>query len=237
MTRGRGIRSKYPFLPAQRIERAASDLLRAYAHQCGLTITPPIPVEEIVESYLDLDLRLDDLQSCSGDRRRLGEISVRARQVTVDESLDPTVYPERDGRYRFTVGHEVGHWEFHRHLVAPEGQSSLVIDEAEPSIICRAGRSNDPGEWQANQFAAYLLMPKDLVFEAWRNHRGSLDPYIAVNEIADLSARWSLGEDETPTVGVARELAPIFKVSGQAMQIRLIGLKLIRTQVPDPSLF
>ena len=196
-----------------------------------------MPVEEILESHLGLDLRLDGLQARSGDRSRLGEISILGRQVAIDESLDPTVYPEHEGRYRFTVGHEVGHWELHRHLVASAGQLSLVAEAAKTSIVCRAGRSSDPKEWQANQFSAYLLMPQDLVFQAWRDLQGNTDPYIAVEEIVDLSARWCLGEDETPTVGIARKLAQTFGVSGQAMQIRLTGLKLVCISALAPSLF
>jgi len=186
-----------------------------------------------VESHLGLDLRLEDLRG----RKALGGLRVPKRQVVIEQSLDPTIYPEREGRYRFTVGHETGHWELYRHLVAPADQSCLVMEEAEPSIICRAGRNTDRKEWQANQFAAYLLMPKNLVFAAWQSQQGSLNPYVAVDEIADLSAQWFLGEDETPTVAIALELTQVFRVSGQAMQIRLVGLGLIRTSAPEPSLF
>jgi len=36
---------------------------------------------------------------------------------------------------------------------------------------------------------------------------------------------------------VARDLAPRFQVSGQAMQIRLVGLGLILKKTPEPGLF
>jgi len=38
-------------------------------------------------------------------------------------------------------------------------------------------------------------------------------------------------------VEIARTLARQFRVSGQAMQIRLIGLGLIKTEKPAPDLF
>jgi len=224
------------YLRPEKIESTALAVIAGYARQFGITVAPPIPVDEIVESHQGLYLRLDDLQALARDRKALGSLRVRAKEIAVDLSLDPQVHPEREGRYHFTVAHEAGHWELHRHLVASHAQSSLVMGDADSSIICRAGGNSDRKEWQANQFAAYLLMPKDMVFEAWRACRGGMDPYIAVDEIADLSARWSLGESETPTVGVAREMAQVFKVSGQAMQIRLIGLRLIRTEVPEPTL-
>ena len=55
--------------------------------------------------------------------------------------------------------------------------------------------------------------------------------------MANLSAKWGLADDEQPTVDVAKDMARAFNVSGQAMQIRLIGLGLIRTEVPAPDLF
>jgi len=80
-------------------------------------------------------------------------------------------------------------------------------------------------------------MPKKMVFQAWEKEHGSLAPYIAADEIAYLSARWSLDEDTTPTVEIARNIAKTFQVSGQAMQIRLTGLGLIKKEVPVPGLF
>jgi Zn-dependent peptidase ImmA (M78 family) len=92
-------------------------------------------------------------------------------------------------------------------------------------------------EWQADSFAGFLLMPKEMVLKAWEARNGSLDPYIAKEEITDLSAKWGLAEDERPTVDIARQLARDFRVSGQAMQIRLIGLGLVKTEDPGPGLF
>ena len=92
-------------------------------------------------------------------------------------------------------------------------------------------------EWQADCFTGFFLMPKEMVQTAWKSRVGNLEPYVAAEEIADLSARWGLAEDERPTVEIARELAREFKVSGQAMQIRLVGLGLIQVKVPAPGLF
>ena len=80
-------------------------------------------------------------------------------------------------------------------------------------------------------------MPKDMVLKAWEARHGNLDPYIAEEEMADLSAKWGLAEDARPTVEIARELADEFHVSGQAMQIRLIGFGLIKAEEPEPDLF
>ena len=80
-------------------------------------------------------------------------------------------------------------------------------------------------------------MPEAAVRVAWREVRGNVEPYVATGEIVALSAQLSLAEDSTPTVGIAREMAQLFKVSGQSMQIRLQGMRLIQTQEREPDLF
>ena len=218
-----------PFLQPEEIEWGASRLLGAYAERFGVALAPPIPVDEILESHLHLDLRFKDLPRELGKPNVLGATWVRRREVAVDESLDPTLNPKMEGRYRFTLGHEVGHWQLHRHLYPGLDQGVLfpgLAQEEEPFVICRAG-DFDSKEWQANQFAAYLLMPWEMVVQAWQELRGDLEPYCAQDEILDLCERWHLGDDQTPTVRVAREMARVFNVSGQAMQIRLRGMGLI----------
>ena len=228
-------KQKSGFLKPAEIESAASVLLAAYSRRFKVTLAPPVPVDEILESHLGLDLRIDNLLRLTGKRNVLGATWVRQQRVGIDESLDPSLYPAMTGRYRFTLAHEVGHWELHRHLYS--NQEGLFTAETQPSIICRSDDKLDPKEWQANQFAGYLLMPHAMVVQAWQDRRGNLEPYDAANEIAELSDRWSLKDAETPTVEIARELAQQFSVSGQAMQIRLVGMGLIATGKSQPSLF
>lgn len=228
---------KVKFLPKEHIESAALGLLTDYGRKYGEVARPPIPVEEILEAHLGLDFALDDLPKLLGVPDVLGATWVQKRKVLIDQSLDPTVNPSKQGRYRFTVSHELGHWELHRHLfLSDPGQGFLFMEQTEPSIVCRS-KAKDPMEWQADTFAGYLLMPQEMVMRMWESLYGRLEPYVAVDEIKDLNAKWGLGEDDRPTVNVAREMADVFNVSGQAMQIRLIGLGLIKTEAPEPDLF
>jgi hypothetical protein len=226
------------FLHIDKIEGATLRLLGEYGQKYGVVEEPPIPVEEILEAHLELSLGFDDLVKQLGLSDALGATWVQDRRVLIDQSLDPTDNPTKEGRYRFTVAHEVGHWELHRHLfMENQNQTSLFGRFDKPSIVCRTGSRKEPMEWQADTFSGFLLMPKDMVFKAWESLHGSRTPYIAEDEMADLSAKWGLAEHECPTVHIARELARAFRVSGQAMQIRLIGLGLIKTKQPGPGLF
>ena len=232
---------KPPFLRKEKIERAAMNLLAGYGQKFGFVEKGPIPVEEILESHLELSLDFADLPARLGYPDVLGATWIQDRNVIIDQSLDPDEHPKKEGRYRFTIAHELGHWELHRHLFGsnPDQLSFFFAEEEnpEPSIVCRTRSRKDPMEWQADAFAGYLLMPKEMVFQSWREIYGGLEPYIAVDEIAYKSSQWGLSEDITPTVDIAREMAEAFLVSGQAMQIRLVGLNLIKTEESAPALF
>ena len=224
------------FIHRKSIEAGTQVLVADYGRRYGITVQPPIPVEEILEAHLGLTYDFADLPELLGMPNVLGGTWFRSRQVKIDESLDPSVFPSQLGRYRFTVAHEIGHWELHRdRYLSGEGQTAMFAGEDCP-VVCRSCDTS-PLEWQADHFAGYLLMPKDMVFAQWEATYGNREPYIAVSEIEDLKVRWGLGADERPTVDVARQMAPVFEVSAQAMQIRLIELGLIRTQVPEPRLF
>lgn len=229
---------KIPFLKMDDIEAAAGCLLADYGRKYGLVSSPPVPVEEILEAHLALSLDFDDLPKRLNLPDVLGATWFQNRQIVVDQSLDPTDNPAKEGRYRFTLAHEVGHWELHRRFFLDNpAQASLFGEEPKPSIVCRTASRKEPMEWQADAFSGLLLMPRDMVLAAWKARHGSLDPYIAEKEIEGLSAKWGLADDSQPTVDVARAMAKDFKVSGQAMQIRLIGLGLIKTEEPGPDLF
>lgn len=224
------------YLRKEEIEAASRRLLLAYHERFGPDGYLPIPVEEILESHLGLTLEFDDLRRRLGVADVLGATWVKDRRVVIDQSLDPTVDSRKEGRYRFTIAHELGHWELHRHVFedAP-GQGSLFEQEAPPSIVCRTGSRKDPMEWQADAFASYLLMPGKMVTEVWESIYGTQEPYGAADELADL-ARKVVGDVGQPVVGVAREVAREFRVSGTAMQIRLTELGLIRTERMLPGL-
>lgn len=224
---------KVSYLRKEDIELASLSTLDAYERQFGKVVAPPIPVEEILECHLELDFGFEDLRRSQSAPDVLGAVWMHERKVRIDESLDPTMFAAKEGRYRFTVGHEVGHWQLHRHLfLANANQVSLLGVSPEPSIVCRAGSRKPPIEWQADAFASYLLMPRAMVVRVWEEVFGSPSPYFAAREIARLTARSCSSDTDVyrRATRVAREIAKVFKVSAQAMQIRLVELGLVRNE-------
>lgn len=222
------------FLPETHIEREAEDLLAGYGARFKPITDAPVPVDEIVDCYLALRLEFADLRKELDAPDVLGAIWIEDKRVAIDESLDPSVNTHLEGRYRFTVGHEAGHWVLHREQLLAARQPGLFTGPRPPSVVCRDTSIKPPIEWQADYFASCLLMPAEIVRRLWLSETGSHDPYVAANELKDVGGKT---ERDLPTLEISRALADDFHVSGQAMQIRLLKLGLIVTKEQPPSLF
>ncbi len=109
---------------------------------------------------------------------------------------------EPEVRRRFTIAHELGHYELHRL------NKEIFVDKKQFKVLFRNEKSSTGEiliEQEANGFAAALLMPKFLV-----------EKELGKRNI-DLS-------DENSRV--IQELAEKFKVSVQAMTFRIMNLNL-----------
>jgi len=215
------------FLTAQQIEAAAMRVLGAYRRQSQQPLVPALPMEDIIATQARLDFEFVIMRDRFASDDILGALNVTERIIYVDESLDPDLHPDKHGRYRFTIAHELGHWELHRQDVTSAAQGSLFEQDGGGRILCRASQRYQPREWQANQFAAYVLMPSELLRAEWLRFTGATAP-VLLSPREMMHKRWALGEDYLPAHPLARELAQRFHVSNQAMQIRLEGMGLMR---------
>lgn len=104
-------------------------------------------------------------------------------------------------RQRFTIGHELGHLTLnHGHDLILERLVRLNFRDATSST------ASDQEEIEANQFAAELLMPRDLL-------QHSLTVLLQGKPLPDLE--------------VVRRLARRFEVSQSAMEFRLTSLGML----------
>ncbi len=232
-----------PYISKQDIELRAERLLLEFARAQGRAPVAPIPVEEILETHLGFTLDFDDLATLMVTDGSpvpadlLGATWIEKKEVFADESLDPTVRPQVLGRYRFTIGHEVGHIVLHGPGAYDPDQFNLFGEAANaPRPFCK---SQDKGfkEVQANQFASCLLMPKSLVLDAWKLRFGDIRPRTGVD--AKVRARLPGRTNLARAVALdrvldlfARTFAQQFQVSAEAMRIRLENLGLL---IRDPG--
>jgi Zn-dependent peptidase ImmA (M78 family) len=246
-----------PYLAEKVIERNAAALLAEYEHERGLTITPPIPIEDIVEKHLKLGIEFDDTHARFGVPRTsgsnldiLGAIFGDGR-IVIDESLDPEENPAKESRYRFTLAHESGHWQLHRQLIVPTTSQASVFDDApDASFICRSNQAKKREEWQADFYASCLLMPRKMILASWNEmssdeKQGILRLYTRIsqasveNRLTSCGAKGGLDLNETDDEALkcfCRSFASRFQVSPIAMRIRLEKLGLLRCAVSHQQL-
>lgn len=154
------------------IEQLAEDFLARVPAYIWDGETLPVPVEDIADSYAGLlvrdveDLRLAPGAPALGDGQTLSGLLLPERGeiwVSADEGRQ---WP---GRRRFTIAHELGHWQLHR------GDEHAVFCRAaaiDPAAAAKPDRPPLPvAEEEANGFAAAVLMPARLV----RQHYGRPD--------------------------------------------------------------
>ena len=176
----------------------------------------------------------------------LGAIFFDQKRIVIDESLDPDANPAKEGRYRYTTAHEVGHWRLHRGLFGKDpAQTSLLEPNAAPSVVCRTSQAKERIEFQADLYASCVLVPRKLVFAAWdeafpdRKQR-VLQPATPIDhpfvEIARFECRIPGAEftetDDQALDSFAKPFADRFLVSPIAMRIRLERLGLLHRTVP-----
>ncbi len=228
-------RHRVPYLRESEIEREARWLLDEWAAK-GHAVDVPVPLDDLVELHLDLNFEVADLRGRFQTGDVLGAIWFNEKVIRVDSSLDPQSNPSMLGRFNFTLAHEIAHWRLHRaHLMADPNEAWMFDANGKPAFICRDG-DRAPEEWQADQFAGCLLMPRQLLREAWADWRGD-DRQVAISsldiptELATRPANENLAMER-----FCRPLAKRFAVSAAAMRIRLQALELLVKEIP-PSLF
>jgi len=148
---------------------------RAVEHWRRLGLKPGFDIEAMVDD-LDLGILWEPIEPVDG-REVAAELKPARRRILVNEALRGFL-DANAGFYRFTLAHEVGHWDLHSEDVRA-GSDALLDDDSEPTF-CRLafGRDRAPTgleslgearrEHQANLFATYLLAPTDIFKAAFR---------------------------------------------------------------------
>jgi Zn-dependent peptidase ImmA (M78 family) len=152
----------------------------------------PFPYENIVNARGDLDvIHLDP-----DDSKVSGVILYEENENKFSVLINST---KHHNRQHFTLGHELGHYFLHQEILKKEKgfvDGDMSLDSS--NILYRLDNVTQTQlEKEANHFAASLIMPSQLVGEAWE----------IVHDI--------------------EECAKLFNVSTIAMSIRLTELELV----------
>jgi Zn-dependent peptidase ImmA (M78 family) len=243
-----------PYLTEAQIEARSDAALEEFARDREAILAPPVPVEDKLLYHLGLRLHMDDLHTRFCVPRTAGRVDILAalwiedREIRIDESLDPEVNPDMEGRYRFSIGHEIGHWELHKRYIVAASAEPVLLMKAQSPIVCRnedlqvrqrpKHDIRERMELQANKFSACLLMPRSLIFAAWQRRFKKLDPVVVEDsrrvapELQLPSTSAAQARSATPIAHrileeLISDFARQFRTSRHAMRIRLRNLALL----------
>lgn len=211
-------KNNVPILSNSEINNIAEHYARDFMPQI-MEQPQPFNIEGFLEAYLDLQI---DYQYLSNDGRYLGMIVfndtdkvivflpesnkadyIHANHGTViiDSSL---LDKKQESRYRFTLGHECGHWIFHKSYFGynPLQMSLFDMDlsylqcrEVNKNYFCTSPKGWDDArwmEWHADKFSAGILMPETAVRLLMTN---AATQYFSVYEnIALMSETFNVSE-------------------------------------------
>mgnify|MGYP006276906343 FL=1 len=160
---------------------AARDLLARYAEVYPLDSAEIVPVEDIAESFLGLRVKDAELE-----RGVSGMLEIRTREISVN-AAEGVTWPRRR---RFTIAHEVGHWQLHKDDIA-----DLVVTRTHDYVPAAREKAKTPEEIrerEANRFAAELLMPEDRIHAAVDAHGADVVEQAERFNVSALSMAWRL---------------------------------------------
>lgn len=135
-------------------------------------------------------------------------LGVQVRFSPFDDELSGMIYVKNGvpimgvnslhhpNRQRFTIAHELGHLVLHLQMIT----SNVHVDKNFPALMRdpKSATGTETIEIEANQFAAELLMPRELIEQALAGKQFDID-------------------DDGPMEQIAKK----FRVSKQALQYRI----------------
>lgn len=219
--------NKVDILSRTQIDNEAENFLMKYRPN-ALKKATKLDLETIIENDLGLDI---DYQNLDENHQILGATIFKDGYMNVYNNgkkelkkfyKNTMVFDiklsedyKQEGRFLFTLAHEIGHWVLHRkHFFIDEQQQSifdLLQEETKENFIVCAKRNENAMlyvrkktpeewiEWQADNFASSLLMPKDIFKYTYENLR----------------------ENNIEQEDIIKELSNVFGASKKACEIRI----------------
>ncbi len=206
-----------PILSKDAINDIGERLVEDFCPQ-AMTTPTEIDVDRFITRYLGLEQDFQYLSHCgvflgmtvfndtdrvpvfNPDRWEAKYIPVKAGTVIIDNIL---LEENQEHRYRFTCGHEAAHSILHAEYFKAQAKKAQLSGNGVQMVQCRrstaqygkgcrAKTDSDWLEWQANQLASAILMPKSMVIakvrEAKRIYRNNVNaPMQAVAETFNVS--------------------------------------------------
>ncbi len=140
--------------------------------------TIPVPIEEIIEFQLQIDIipvpgLKDSFEKVELDIDAF--ISSDFRSITVDKYVQEKI----GNRYRFTLAHEIGHMQLHGYLYTQFRFND--IEDWITTINQMPMSERGIVEWQANEFAGLILVPRAVLRDEFKKALKRVEETIKIS--------------------------------------------------------
>ncbi len=210
-------------LNREQIENKSKDLLLYFDidYFSKYVATPLIPITEFLNAKHEIIFKFDTTLGFNNfNYRVLGAFNPKKRIIIIDQFLKTDIQ-----KFNFTLAHELGHLALHRNVIVKyDTNEEVTITETIQESNNSKGEKSDAEwmEWQANTYAAALLMPLQIL-QIW---------LIKVQSSMGISMPEKIYVDNQPSninkyLTVINKLSQIFNVSRTAVEYRLLKLQLV----------
>jgi IrrE N-terminal-like domain len=153
------------------IETCATDILQKYGRKFKPISAPPVPIEEIIDLVVDIPIVREAIPDYYGSPV-LAKLVARgyphpALEIIVNEDKQ-LFFDQYKGTEEYSLAHELGHDVLH--IDHGSLNTLLLLETQEQSVtLCRMNSNEERDrnakrrEFQAERFAACILMPQDLL--------------------------------------------------------------------------
>ena len=228
-----------PIIRKKDMDNEASKFLQKYCPE-ALEEPLPVPVEDIAELKMDLDI---DYVNIDKDLDTLGmmifsdgpvELYVQDTDQYIRRAYKRgTLLVERNlsetnrGRERFTITHEMVHWDKHQLRFMALSYKDKTLAKAcrcPMAKVYRPKTEEDWLEWQADNLAAAILMPAEMFKQKAEELKSGYKVGEKINGFM-----WKGFSPGLIKEFIVDDLASTFQVSKQAVEIRLntLGIQLV----------
>ncbi len=215
-----------PILSRNDLEERAEKFLRFFDARClDEPLATPVAAisKKLKEDFgVSFVFAIDLGLSREGHRYR-GRFHVPSKTIYVDQSL-----PYGEPRFNFTLAHEIAHFVLHRRITleALGGGKELEISDTSRHLVLDQIQGDSPRswlEWQANKFAASLLLPRFTVPRAVRNKQSEMGIARGLGTIF-LDGQPANRDDYH---SIMSHLELVYNVSRAAIRLRLRELNIL----------
>jgi len=204
------------FLPYEKIAEEALNFLVKYHPE----ITIPIPIDEIIE--LDLGIDIVPTPNLQRDYDIDGFTSSNLKFIYVDDF----VFSKRPYRYRFTLAHELGHILLHKKFF--EAFHFNSVSSWEEFVTQVDPHDYDRLETQCYHFSGLILVPPKPLRQSLLDNLDFISPDVEKAKSAGIERNQYLDYVKN---GIASKIAPFFEVSTDVI-VRRIELGKLEELIP-----